>query len=185
MKWLESLMNLPAKVWLIVALFVVLFVFGLAHRAHAEDGWVQVSGGGTIVRGPAPVADLGFTWPARHNDFWKADLTLVGSSHYGYIVTEDCNHGPTCHLVYTDMPAPNNFIVRGLYVTGFGHFDLGLGVSWMQNYLPYNGGNVNLNLEMAYRFQRLPITFTYSHFSDAGSKLPNYGRDLVMLGWRF
>jgi hypothetical protein len=130
---------------------------------------MQFSAGTTVIRGPAPVVDLGFTWLSTFvkGDFWKADLTLIGSS------------------TWRGIDAPNNFVVRGLYVTGFARLDLGLGLSWMQNYLPYNGSNVNATLEMAYRFKRWPITVTYSHLSNEGTRLPNYGRDMVMVGYRF
>jgi len=169
LNWLKSLFNLAPVVWAAVMLFVILFAFALAHRAHATGAYVQLSGGTTVVRGAAPVLDLAFAYPSGigPNDRWKFGIDMVGSS------------------TFQSKPAPNNYIYRAGYQVGFGHFDMLLGVSWMQNYLPYNGGNVNMNLELAYRLERWPLTFTYSHFSDAGSRLPNYGRDLLMLGYRF
>lgn len=155
-----------------ILLFVILFaigLFGISKCAHAEAPYVQLSAGAAYVRGPTAVLDLAWTWksPQSKRDFWKTALTVVGDS------------------TYEGQHAPNNFILRGLYVTGFKHLDLGLGLSWMQNDHPYNGSPVNFNLEIAYRFQRVPVTLTVTHFSNAGSKLPNLGRDLVMVGWRF
>jgi hypothetical protein len=171
MNWLGRLFNLNPKLAIVVAVFVALFILAFVTKCHAEEagGYAQISAGSAVVRGEAPVLDVGFTWPSgfRPGDFWKGDLTLIGTSSFK---GED---------------VPNNFAVRGLYVAGFWHLDVGLGVSWMQNYLPYNGGPVNFCLELAYRFQRWPITINYTHMSDDGTKLPNYGRDLVMVGWRF
>src|SRR5262249_21311759 len=79
----------------------------------------------------------------------------------------------------------NNLVWRAIFCDGLGQFDFGIGASYMTNYLPYNGGHVNANLQIDYRFKRWPVTITYTHFSDAGSALPNYGRDIVLIGWRF
>ncbi len=163
-----GLFNNPPTVVKAIALFVALFILGLAVRCHAED-YVQVSAGSTYIRGPAPVMDLGFRWdaPQSTRDFWKVDLTVIGTS------------------TFQGVAAPNNFALRGLYVTGFGHADIGLGLGWMQNPQPYNGSPVNFTLELAYRFEALPITLTAVHLSNAGTQSPNYGRDALMIGWRF
>lgn len=113
--------------------------------------------------------DLGFTWiaPQSTHDFWKSDLTLIGNS------------------TFRGQAVPNNFAARGLYVTGFGDFDIGLGLALMKNPAPYNGGVANFTLELAYRFQFWPITLSISHMSNAGSQSPNLGRDFITLGYRF
>lgn len=167
--WWKRLFNLSPAVYLAVLLVIVLFVTALATKCHAATGYVQVSGGSTVVRGAAPIIALDFAYPSgfEPGDFWKGGLIMVGSS------------------TFKGADAPNNYILHAAYSAGFGHFDIAIGISWMQNYLPYNGGAVNANLEAAYRFERWPVTVTYDHFSDAGTKLPNYGRDMVMAGWRF
>jgi hypothetical protein len=164
-----GLFNNPPWVVRILILFVIVFALGMLMRCHAAESYVQLSGGSTYIRGPAPVLDVGFTWiaPQSRHDFWKTDLTVIGSS------------------TFRGQPAPNNFAVRGLYVTGFGHFDIGLGLAWLQNPAPYNGSPVNFTLELAYRFQRIPITITGSHISNAGTQSPNYGRDFLTIGYRF
>lgn len=166
------LLNLDKKVLWIVILFVALFAAGLiwnkAHAAPLDAPYVQLSGGAAIVRGTAPAADLTFTESASqlHGAYWQESLTIIGTSNF------------------RGSPAPNNFIVRGLFNDGFGRFDVGLGVSWMQNPAPYNGSPVNFNLQLAGRLWG-GLTLTYTHISNGGSREPNLGRDVVLLGWRF
>lgn len=170
MNWFSLNPKTTFAVLALVALLVLGAIIPQCHGAEATDApYVQISAGKTYIRGPADVLDLTFTQPASvlRNAFWQESLTVIGPSTY---------HGNS---------VPNNFAVRGLFVDGFGRFDVGLGVSWMQNYLPYNGGNINFALQLSYRFVVLPITLTVGHLSDAGSRLPNLGRDFVFLGWRF
>lgn len=167
------LFNLNKKTAIAVLGLVALLALGFGipqcHAAPLDAPYVQLSGGEAVIRGQAPVLDLTFTEPAPQlrNAFWQESLTVIGTS------------------TYAGHPVPNNFALRGLFVDGFGRFDVGLGVSWMQNYLPYNGSPVNFNLQLDYRFKLLPITITYTHMSNAGSRLPNLGRDIVLAGWRF
>lgn len=153
----------------LVALLALGMIIPQCHAAPLDAPYVQLGAGSAIVRGYAPVIDLTFTEPAsqlRHA-FWQESLTVIGTS------------------TYNGHPVPNNFALRGLFVDGFGRLDIGLGVSWMQNPFPYNGSPVNFNLQLDYRFKLLPVTVTYTHMSNAGSRLPNLGRDLVLLSWRF
>jgi hypothetical protein len=124
--------------------------------------------GTTFIRGPASVLDLTFTEPASQlkGAYWQESLTIIGTS------------------TFNGQSVPNNFAARGLFVDGFGRFDVGLGLSWMQNPAPYNGSPVNFNLQLAYRLG-FGATLTYTHLSNAGSRLPNLGRDILILGWRF
>jgi hypothetical protein len=167
------LFNLNKKTLIAVLAVVALLALGMiipqCHAGPLDAPYVQLSGGSTVVRGQAPALDLTFTEPApqlRHA-FWQESLTVIGTS------------------TYNGKSVPNNFALRGLFVDGFGRFDVGIGVSWMQNYLPYNGSPFNANLQLDYRFELLPITVTYTHMSNAGSRLPNLGRDIVLIGWRF
>ncbi|MBS0599579.1 MAG: hypothetical protein JSR92_20170 [Proteobacteria bacterium] len=167
-----GLFNLDGTTKRLVIVFVIIFalgLFGISKCAHSAEPYVQISAGSTYIRGPAQVLDLSFTWkaPQQENAFWKTSMTIVGDSDF---------HG---------QKAPNNLMLRGEYVTGFGHFDVGLGLCWIAHPYPYNGQPMNFSLEMAYRFQRYPVTLTLTHCSDAGMQMPNYGRDLVTLGWRF
>lgn len=168
------LFNLSKPVLIAVLGVVALLGLGLAipqcHAAEPFDPpYVQISGGETFIRGAAPVLDLTFTEPATvlRNAFWQESLTVIGTSNYG------------------NQEVSNNFALRGLFVDGFGQFDIGLGVAWIDKYLPYNGQHVNFALQLDYRLKTYPITLTYAHMSDAGTQLPNLGRDIWMIGWRF
>lgn len=165
------LLNLNKPTTIAVGAVVALFVLAMAlHRCHAaptDAPYVQVSGGETVIRGPTQVLDLTLTEPAPQlgGAYLQQSLTVIGTS------------------TFKGQAVPNNFAARALFVDGFGHFDIGVGLSWMQNPSPYNGGPVNFALQLAYRFPH--VTATYAHMSNAGSRLPNYGRDILMLGWRF
>jgi hypothetical protein len=167
-----NLFNLNWKTLVLVLLLIAAFAAALFWpKAHAEvldAPYVQMSGGYTIIRGQTPVLDLTFTEPAPQlrNAYWQESLTVIGESNF------------------QGMAVPNNFVVRALFVDGFGRFDIGLGLSWMQNPAPYNGSPVNFNLQLA---GRLPwdLTLTYTHLSNAGSRTPNLGRDIVLVGRRF
>ena len=168
------LFNNPKKVQYAIYGFVAVFILGLAlHKCHAAEvidaPYVQVSGGAAVVRGPTQVLDLTFTEkaPQLEGAFWEESLTIVGTS------------------TYQGQNVSNNMLLRGLFMDGFGNTDVGLGVCWMLNPGPYNGSNMNFNLQLDHRYTFLPITLTYTHCSNAGMRLPNLGRDLVMVGWRF
>ncbi len=168
-----KLFNLNWKVLIGVGLLIALLVLGMmipqCHAGPLDPPYVQMSGGAAIVRGATYAADLTFTEPSNvlRNSFWQGSITAIGTSNF------------------KGQDVPNNFAARGLFLDGFGRFDVGLGLSWMQNPAPYNGGSVNFALQLDYRFVFWPITLTYAHMSDAGTKLPNYGRDILLLGWRF
>ncbi len=169
-----KLFNLNWKVLVgvlgLVALLVLGFIIPQCHAAESplDAPYVQISGGYTVVRGPTPVLDLTFTEPASvlRNAYWQESLTVIGTS------------------TFEGQNAPNNFMLRGLFVDGFGHFDVGLGVAWIQNPAPYNGSPMDFALQLAYRFS-FGTTLTYAHVSNAGSRLPNLGRDMIFAGWRF
>jgi len=159
-----------------IVVFLLLLLGALIiPKCHAEESpldapYVQFSAGSAVVRGPATVIDLTFTEPASvlRNAFWQESITLISTS------------------TFKGQDVPNNAIVRGLFVDGYGQFDVGLGVSWMVNPAPYNNPTgFNFNLQLDYRFKTLPVTVTYSHFSIAGMREPNLGRDLLLMGWRF
>lgn len=167
-----KLFNLNFKTMIAVLAVVALLTLGLllptCHAAVLDAPYVQLSGGAAVVRGQTPVLDLTFTQPAPQlrKAYWQESLTVIGTS------------------TFRGQDAPNNFVLRGLFIDGLGHFDVGLGLSWMQNPAPYNGSAVNFNLQLAYRLG-FGATLTYTHLSNAGSRLPNYGRDILLVGWRF
>lgn len=169
-----KLFNLAPKTLIAVFGLVALLALGFfIPQCHAADApldapYVQLSGGAAVIRGMTPVVDLTYTEraPQLRNAYWQESLTVIGQS------------------TFRGQAVPNNFALRGLFVDGFGDFDVGLGVSWMQNPAPYNGSPVNFNLQLAYRIP-IGVTLTYTHMSNAGSRTPNLGRDIVLIGWRF
>jgi hypothetical protein len=62
-------------------------------------------------------------------------------------------------------------------------FSAGIGMSYMLNPFPYNGSNVNAELLLGYRYGSFQIQ--WKHWSNAGARMPNYGRDVLFVGYRF
>jgi hypothetical protein len=179
-KWLDKLGNflrnfLPLdnapKAMIVLFIFVALLIayMILGKRVWgAESMQIQVSSGAAVIRGIAPALNIAWDVPSGHGaDAVRFSTTLIG------------------HSAFNGAQVPNNYAFSVQYITGFGHFDIGLGPSWMQNPQPYNGSNVNYNLMFGYRFTFLPLTVWYSHFSCGGACSPNYGRDLLLAGGRF
>jgi hypothetical protein len=174
-KWFDKLGNLlryvlpldnAPKLMIVLFLFVALFVafMMMGKRAHGME--IQASSGAAVIRGIAPALNLAWDVPSGHGgDAVRASMTLIG------------------HSTFKDQEYPNNYAFSVLYVTGMGHFDIGLGPAYLQNPLPYNGSHIDFNLFLGYRFPR--VTVWYSHFSCGGACSPNYGRDLALVGIRF
>lgn len=160
--------NAP-KLMVFLFLFVLLLILGgVFHKRvwGADLTQMQASSGAAVIRGVAPALNLAWDLPSGHGqDAFRLSTTLIG------------------HSSFQGTDYPNNYAFSAQYITGFGHFDIGLGPSWMQNPRPYNGSNVNFNLMFGYRFPW--ATVWYSHFSCGGACSPNYGRDLALVGYRF
>jgi hypothetical protein len=162
---LDNAPKLMIALFIFVALFVAYMMLGL-RALGAESMTIQASSGSAVLRGVAPALNLAWDIPSGHGgDAVRFSTTLIG------------------HSEFKGTAYPNNYAFSVQYVTGYGHFDIGLGPSWMINPLPYNGSNVNYNLMLGYRFPR--VTVWYSHFSCGGACSPNYGRDLALVGVRF
>lgn len=171
--WLRYVLPLDNAAPLMVALFVFVVLF-IAYMAIGLRAWggesmqIQASSGAAVIRGIAPALNLAWDVPSGHGgDAVRLSTTLIG------------------HSDFKGTAYPNNYAFSVQYITGFGHFDIGLGPSWMINPAPYNGSNVNYNLMFGYRFTDIPLAVWWSHFSCGGACSPNYGRDLFFLGGRF
>jgi hypothetical protein len=178
--WLRNILPLgnAPKTMVLLFGFVVLFVMCIVwgKRAHADDAvdatpfqpYSQLSLGRTAFRGGAPALNLGWTWavPQSKSDMLMTSVSLIGSSRF------------------QGIDAPNNYAFGVQYVTGLKQLDIGLGPSWMENPGPYNGSHVNFNLMLGYRFKRWPATIWWDHYSCGGACSPNYGRDLLLIGYR-
>lgn len=158
-----------------MGLHLLLVVSGLilppcrAATSGPDSSYLQLSGGSTIVRGDTPVADLSFIMPARvlPHSFWQLGVQVIG------------------HSTFLGQPVGHNMLWRGLLGHRFGQIDIGVGLSYMINPPPYNGSHLNATLQLDYRFGSLPLTLSYMHESNAGLRIPNYGRDVLLIGWRF
>ncbi len=159
----------PAPIVVVIAAFLLALALALAlsHRAWGETPVIQLSTGRAVLRGPAPVLELAWDYPAgRGGDAWRSGLTLVG------------------HSAFRGVNYPNSYMLSEQYVTGFGRLDLGLGAAYLANPLPYNGAHVDFKLSIGYRFS-FPVAIGYEHYSCGGSCAPNLGRDMLLIGWRF
>lgn len=167
--WFARLFRNPRASQVLSAIFLLLAIAGLATTCRAGETQTQFGMGSTYARSPTPVLDLAVTTTlgAPGDARWQYGLTLVGSS------------------TYMDREQGNQAALSAMLVDGFGRFDVGLGVAFVQNLDIYNGSHANFSLMLAYRFQRLPITIAIRHWSNAGTKYPNLGRDFAILSWRF
>lgn len=157
------------KVMLILGAFVLIMLICLffARRSFSADSpIITFSGGGGMLRGQAPALNLSWDYPSgRGGDAWRAGFTLVGNS------------------VFKGESVPNNYAFSVQYITGYKYFDIGIGPSWMQNPQPYNGAHVNFNLMTGFHYKHAAVW--WDHFSCGGACSPNYGRDLLLVGYRF
>jgi hypothetical protein len=174
----SKLFQNPPKTLILVAVFIVLLVAGLAlSKCHAGElvsgpldaPYVQLDTGVAIIRGTAPILGLTFAEPASvlPHSFWEEELTIIGASKW------------------QNVNAPNNAILTAAFADGFGRVDIALGVSWMANPSIYNGESFNFSPQIDYRFKDVPVTVSYRHYSDAGLSAHNIGRDTIELSYRF
>jgi hypothetical protein len=174
-KWLEKIVSyLPfnqgnTKVQLGVAVVIALILIASCTVARAGDGYVAFGAGTTTIRGPAPVIDLSISYPnsGPGDAGYEIGATFIGIS------------------TLNGEDQAQNYALRAALVDGFGHFDVGIGVAYLQNVDTYNGSHSNFTLLFGYRFQALPLTLRVEHFSNGGTQSPNKGRDMVWLAYRF
>jgi hypothetical protein len=157
------------KVQMGVALLVLLLVAALATQCAAAEPVAQFSAGRAIVRGETQAIDLSITYPQAGpgDSSYSFGVTFIGES------------------VFRTHPQRQQFAWRAELVDGFGRFDVGLGIAYLQNDDVYNSCHANFTLSLAYRFRRLPIAAGVRHFSNGGTCSVNIGRDVAFIGWRF
>jgi hypothetical protein len=151
-----------------VAVVLLLLIAAFATNcARADDNYVQMGLGSTIMRGPAPVIDLQLVYPDLGPKDARVEFgaTIIGASNYG------------------GVDQPNNFAFSAAVVDSLGGFDVGLGAAFLQNTDKYNGSHLNFKLILGYRWDWGSIR--WSHFSNAGTVKPNLGRDWINLNWEF
>lgn len=158
-----------------VAVILVLLILGMATKCHAAEvkadpppAYPQFGVGSAVIRGATPTISLTVVYPERVGDAgYEVGVTLLGESSF------------------RDTTQRNNFAVHGTLVDGFGRFDVGLGLAYLQNTDEYNGSHLNFHLVVGYRFKAVPVTLRVQHFSNAGTVAPNRGRDMALVFYRF
>lgn len=167
--WFARLLRNPRASQIASLLFVALLVAAWATKCHGAETGLQFGMGTTVARGMTPVLDVAMVTAkvAPGDAHWQFGLTLIGSSTYDH---ED---------------QANQAALSALLVDGFGPLEIGLGVAFLQNTDVYNGSHGNFALQIAYRFERWPVTLTVRHWSNAGTVQPNLGRDFALVSWRF
>lgn len=159
----DKIGKVPAA--LIVAIFIAVCIAAWATTCHGEG--VAVSVGSTVLRGPTAALQVEWQWPAfEHRDaHWETGITMVGSSTY-----------PSADSI----EQTNTFFWDATFVDGFGPVDVGIGPAYAQNTDAYNHTGANFHLMLGYHYKRWFVR--YNHFSNAGTKSPNLGRDMVLVG---
>jgi hypothetical protein len=152
----------------VTALLILLAVGFCTTARSAEPPHVQMAVGSTVVRGTTPAVSVNVVYPGRVGDAsYEFGATFIGESSF------------------RDVLQRNNFALHAGIVDGFGRFDVGLGVAYLQNTDEYNGSNLNFQLLLGYRFKSLPLTVRLQHFSNGSTKMPNRGRDMLLFFYRF
>jgi hypothetical protein len=145
-----------------VAVVLLLLIAAFATQcAKAEESYVQMGLGSTVVRGTAPVIDLALVYPDAGPKDARIEVgaTFIGGSTHQYQFQR------------------NNFAIRAAVIDALGRLDVGIGVAYLQNTDTYNGSHLNFNLLLGYRGDNWGIR--WSHFSNGGTVSPNKGRDMV------
>lgn len=147
-----------------ILVFITLLLLAFATNCRAAE--LEFGAGKTYIRGDTEVIDLSLTLPLEGLEAaWQTSLTLVGSSRYD------------------GLDQPNNFAVQSLLVDGFGNFDVGFGVGFLQNSDRYNGSSMNFVLQLGLDLGRVKVTAR--HWSNAGTRKPNLGRDFLLISYSF
>lgn len=156
--------NSPRAVAAILVFVVALLVL-FAVRARAEQT-LAFEGGAAVLRGETPAVGLTVGCPrcGPVGTDYEFGFDLVGDSHD-----------------YEDDP--NVIQVRAQIVDGWRRAELGLGFYW-QNVETEYVCQFGFHLLARYRFTGR-LAAQWRHSSSAGSCRPNYGRDLLVVSYRF
>lgn len=151
----------PRKAQYAIAVFVLLLIAAFATQCRAET--LHAEAGSAIVRGETPAVGLSLHFPNGPADTsYECGLLLIGAA---------------------DRSA-NNSAAYCMLVDGFRRLDAGLGLAALNHSDEFNTGTMQFALMLRYRItDRLALT--WRHFSNAGQQQPNYGRDVLLVGWRF
>lgn len=156
---------------IIIGAFIVgmLVFFGIKDARSAEiDPTVRIEGGATVVRGATSAMNLAVTWPGAgpHDADFACGTGLVGSS------------------TFKGGQQANQAVLFCQIVDGYGRLSAGVGPAFLQNQDAYNGSHFNFTLMLGWRLTE-HWHITLRHFSNAGTKKPNKGRDMLYAAYEF
>lgn len=145
--------------WALTA-FVIVFLLAAATKARAAD--YVFEGGVQYLRGPAAVLVTSVSVSGPGDAVIESGLFLVGRTpdHLGVM-------GGQAQLV-----------------DGFGRFDIGLGLAYMNRDHEQLGSRLNFSLMLRYWFHD-DWYVSIRHWSNAGTTEENTGLDVVTVGYRF
>ena len=155
----------PWQAVIAIVIFVLLFMLLLSKEARSEE--VYFDAGSAMLRGFTPTVGLNIAWKGEgpKNTDYELGFKLIGDSEFK---GEDQS---------------NQFVVHGMLVDGWKNAEMGIGFAYFNVPSDYNC-QFTFSMLGRYRFSDR-IHAQWHHFSTAGSCTPNYGRDLLTIGWRF
>lgn len=147
--------------------FLFLAVGAWATKCHAADSAILFEGGVQYIEGPAAALLVSVDYPGPGDARIEAGLFLVGA-----VERSDRETG--------------RGVMGGqvLLVDGFGKFDLGLGLAYMNGIHEQLGSQLNFHLMVRYRLPR-DWYIAARHWSNAGTTAHNSGLDVISVGRRF
>ena len=164
-------MNLPfgnsKKVILILLLMISAFCVPFFVKS-CRGADLDMMVGSTVIRGETGVIGMNYVMPRAIGHFADIELGayLIGASNWG----GDHNR--------------NQAVVHAQVVSHLWKLLLGIGVAHMQHSDAYNSGSINFSLSLQYPVYK-QFYIRYQHFSNSGTGSPNYGRDMVLMTYRF
>ncbi len=164
-------MNLPfgnsKKVIIILIIMICAFLIPFFIKScRASDLDMMV--GSTVVRGETSVIGLNWVDPRAIGNFADIELGayLIGQSNWNGQINK------------------NQAAVHAQVVSHFKKLLIGIGVGHLQHSDAYNSGSIEFSLSLQYPIYKQWYV-RYQHFSNSGTDHPNYGRDMVLLTYRF
>ncbi len=156
-------------------------VRAVTHSAILADADASGNGGFSERRGIRVDVESGFTilrarTPAIALNVTFQDVAAAAGRDFDIQV----GVGVIGEYRYKGRLESNQLYFHALLVDGFGKLDLGVGGVYLQNTDQINGSNANFSLLVGYRFTDR-VSANWRHFSNAGTALPNLGRDFVNL----
>jgi hypothetical protein len=163
-----SLTNNPKTATKLIIAFGVLLLIALCvSTCHAADTEFDLGYGRTLTRGHTDVAVGTVVWPRRIGNIdLYAGAILIGDYEYG------------------GHRFGNQVIARAGITPHIGPLGVSLGLAAIQHDDSINSGRINFNLALILRLGRHGQAFL-GHISNAGTSMPNVGRDFAGVEWRF